>query len=693
MAKKKEKNPACHIESSKIEPKLRMFANGNQEVNEIRAEFSGNIALQKGYTSKIKQVRSTNPEEVSKKIPSAAKKKDLSRPPSKIETNVFIELASTSPGKLEGEVTRSNNLVSAKVSLTKLKKIADSEDVIGIESSRMLKFTDPIVNEAYVEKAPVSKCRVLEKKYPPQHKVLIGIIDVGGFDFAHPDFLTGEGSNRKTRFLHIWDQGGDARPSPARSKKGKPAIEKNKKFDYGAEFLAEDLNRAIRNAQKVGVPATSIEKQSQITTGSHGTHVSSIAAGNSGVFPHADIVAVTIALKTEDLNRRKSFYDSACLIHAVEYLLNIASEKKMAISINISLGTNGHAHDGSDVTSRWLDSELAIPGRSVCIAAGNAGQEKPLSENDLGYVMGRIHTSGKIDARGLSKDIFWNVVGNGFSDISENELEIWYAPQDRFGLMLKPPGMDWIGPILPNEYIENKQLQDGTYVSIYNDLYHFANGNNYIAVYLSPSLNRTKLIPIRAGEWQVRLIGHEIRNGYFDGWIERDDPRPLGTNGSKELWNFPSYFSENTNIDNTSISSLACANYVIAVGNYDQAKEIINITSSQGPTRDKRNKPEVIAPGTEIVAAKGFSSSDDQWISMTGTSMASPFVCGIAAWMLSLDKKLTAAQIQGIIIRTSTPLPGQDYNWKNDAGFGYINPEECLKEALSIRAKTDKTKK
>ena len=57
--------------------------------------------------------------------------------------------------------------------------------------------------------------------------VLIGIVDVGGFDFAHPDFLDEEG----TRFVRIWDQGGEGtRPSPATAP-----------FDYGAEFTKAHL--------------------------------------------------------------------------------------------------------------------------------------------------------------------------------------------------------------------------------------------------------------------------------------------------------------------------------------------------------------------------------------------------------------------------------------------------------------------
>ena len=130
---------------------------------------------------------------------------------------------------------------------------------------------------------------------------------------------------------------------------------------------------------------------------------------------------------------------------------------------------------------------------------------------------------------------------------------------------------------------------------------------------------------------------------------------------------------------------------MLAIGNCDSGKEKINVSSSQGPTRDKRKKPEVIAPGTDIIAAKGFAGPDDLWISMSGTSMASPYACGIGAWMLSLDKNLSSSQIQGIMIRTSIPLPGADYQWKDDCGFGLINPDSCLLEAKNIRTKKDLT--
>src|SRR4029079_5974165 len=95
--------------------------------------------------------------------------------------------------------------------------------------------------------------------------VLVGLIDVGGFDFAHPDFLDAAGG---TRFERIWDQGGSTRPSP--KQRGTSG------FDYGAELIKAELDHAIESAPAVGLPATLLEPQSEMSPGSHGTHVASI---------------------------------------------------------------------------------------------------------------------------------------------------------------------------------------------------------------------------------------------------------------------------------------------------------------------------------------------------------------------------------------------------------------------------------
>ncbi|MGH2608726.1 MAG: S8 family serine peptidase, partial [Tepidiformaceae bacterium] len=390
---------------------------------------------------------------------------------------------------------------------------------------------------------------------------------------------------------------------------------------------------------------------------------------------------------------RKSFYDSTRIAHAVDYLLNVAHELgDIPIAINISLGTNGHAHDGSAAICRWIDSSLSVPGRAVCVAAGNAGQEVAAFEGDHGYVMGRIHTSGRVASRDLVTDIDWVVVGNGIADISENELEIWYSPQDRFTVSIRPPGMDWIGPIEPRQFIENQQLRDGSFVSIYNELYHPANGANYISIFLSPMLTPDGAVGVAAGTWTVRLHGQEVRDGSYHGWIERDDPRRIGRLGPREAWVFPSFFGTRSNVDNSSVSSLACGQRIVSVANLDDIRERINITSSQGPTRDGRSKPDVAAPGTDIVAARGFSTEDgEQWVSMSGTSMASPYVTGVTGLMLAVQPRLAAAQIEGILRRTSRPLPGGTFAWVTDAGFGRIDPAACLHEAARLLEREDRT--
>lgn len=703
MAKTKERKtttPLLGKDVRKVHPKLRMFANGRLGVNTARADFSSCI-------------RTTAKPQTESPIDNLADRLTDETPPmpkkmrtvtSGIEGNVFIErigdlddqrdqgarriVATSADHKRQRRRERAKNakpdprrgrLSTRTVRLDEIQKLAEDDAIAFIELGEPLVAPTPVVHDAGRDKPTVK-----ERNFGAAggKNVLIGIIDVQGFDFAHPDFLD---ASNVTRFERIWDQGGETHEPPGG-------------FDYGAEITKEDMKAAMEASQQFGLPATDLEPQSQMALASHGTHVASIAAGNRGVCRNAYLAGVLIDLPREDRDRRRSLYDSTRLAHAVDYLLGVAEDlcdkdddlDELPVSINISLGTNGHAHDASSAVSRWIDSALSLPGRSVCVAAGNAGQEAPQDEDDLGFIMGRIHSSGRIPARGLAADLEWIVVGNGLEDVSENELEIWYSPADRFGVQLRPPGMDWTRIIEPGQFIENHRLDDGTFLSVYNELYHPANGANYIAIYISPFLSETDIKGARAGLWRVRLHGIEVRDGHYHAWIERDDPRRIGRNPDSRLWRFPSFFSEASNVDDSSVSSLACGQRVVSVANHDAARGRINITSSQGPTRDGRFKPDVAADGTEIRAARGFDP-DTAWVRMSGTSMASPLVAGVIGLMLGKNPKLTAAQIGGIIQRTSRPLPGGDFDWKNDAGYGVIDPAACIGEARALHRRKELT--
>lgn len=717
--------------SFRLHPKLRTIRNCGADVNSLRSETSSIVATTAlTATTPITQIQQQQPylkagfafqdlalganilESLAPKsrverprLKRRRKLKDV-KPATNSFVNVFVELMRTGDGdhvstkvigKLEAlakqgaanalqqrsQVLVRRNFVSASVPVSALKELERNPDIAFIHPSEPLTFDRPqVVRDGGPAPAPR---RVGDDALQTLHKqgegIIIGIIDVGGFDFAHEDFRDAQGN---TRFLSIWDQGGDSRKPPSANRKSR--------FDYGSELTAKLMNAAIA-AEKAGdFPATYVEQQSQSIEGSHGTHVTSIAAGNAGVCPEADIAAVLISVPTPSdprVARRTTFTDTTRIVDAVEYLLEIAEREKKPISINISLGTNGAAHDGSNGVSRWLDALLATPGRAISIAAGNAGQEKAERDDDLGFVMGRIHASGRIAASGLAIDLEWSVIGSGFLDMSENELEIWYGAQDRLTVMLKPPGVsEWI-TVKPCEFVENRRLPSGTTVSIYNELYHPTNGANYAAIYLSPNLDRQNPRGVAPGIWTVRLVGDEIRDGRFNCWIERDDPIDVGSYKGVRLMRFPSFFSEKSNVDSHSISSLACGQRVIAVANLDEVRQRINISSSQGPTRDDRTKPEVAAPGTDIVAAKGFSSDDKRWISMTGTSMASPYVTGVVGLMLAANPSLTSAQCAGILKRTARPLPGGSYAWSNDAGFGVIDAAAAVHDARNFSDRSE----
>ena len=137
--------------------------------------------------------------------------------------------------------------------------------------------------------------------------------------------------------------------------------------------------------------------------------------------------------------------------------------------------------------------------------------------------------------------------------------------------------------------------------------------------------------------------------------------------GPKESWRFPSFFSEASNVDNSSVGSLACGRRVISVANLHEAEERVHITSSQGPTRDDRNKPELLAPGTDIVAANGFAGPSDAWIGMTGTSMASPHIAGAAALLYQAGQR-TPLEVKATLINTT-----DNYGWDSASGWGYVN--------------------
>jgi serine protease AprX len=99
-------------------------------------------------------------------------------------------------------------------------------------------------------------------------------------------------------------------------------------------------------------------------------------------------------------------------------------------------------------------------------------------------------------------------------------------------------------------------------------------------------------------------------------------------------------------------------------------------SSSRGPTEDGRVKPDLCAPGYEILAAKANSTG---YTRMTGTSMACPFVAGVAALVLQADPSLSPEQVKTILKETAVHFGTEGEN--NDFGAGRLDAYAAIARA------------
>jgi subtilisin family serine protease len=446
--------------------------------------------------------------------------------------------------------------------------------------------------------------------------VIVGVVDYD-IDFMHNNFRNSDGT---TRLLYLWDQGGSRNPnSPAG-------------FGYGREFNADTINEAIRSDDPYQYLAYPPGGRS------HGTHVMDIAAGNgqatgrSGVAPAADLIFVHIY--GGDVAREESFGNSRTLLEAVDYIFTKAAELGKSAVVNLSLGTHGGPHDGSTLAEQGFDALLKEPGRAIVIAAGNSWEH-------------RSHASRQLEP-GESRILGWSIQPG---DSTDNELEVWYSGEQRLEVTLISPGGSRIGPAMPGTtvLVQRSGERVGSIISRLGDP---NNGDNQVNILLDPGLPN--------GIWQVELRAVGTGSLQFHSWIERDD---YGQSSFVPADEDPAF----------TIGSISCGRDTIVVGSYNATIPMRDISyfSSQGPTRDGKQKPEVSAPGHDILAANSLTQGVTR---KSGTSMAAPHVTGlIALLMQAANRKLTIAEIRDAVMSTARNSPPAGVQWDPRYGRGRVD--------------------
>jgi subtilisin family serine protease len=473
---------------------------------------------------------------------------------------------------------------------------------------------------------------------------LVAIYD-SGVDLENPDFIEAGGRHR---VLAVWDQ----------------TVSGNAPAGFGYGFHCDSI--AVRN-RAAGVAAACPQRD---FTG-HGTHVAGTAAGSgratgnnepayrfTGVAPGADLIVVK--------GGNGLFFENN-IIDGLHWIRQVAAQLGRPVVVNLSLGGQFGAHDGTRLYERIID-ELSGPGYIAVISAGNNGANR----NTTPVLQGRL-----IHGRGFAVTGTTTTFELGLAEHPiagelcaghVTQMSVWYGAADRFRLEVERP--------------------DGTVVAAS----HGAQAN-------VPHPNGRVVINNATG-------GADPRNGDFEGlividgcgtgsgrplpgtWRVRATPTAPGSGGPIDVWVTQSSHGSpavpmfgGAGFDNrfvvaspgnatraitvAAFATRMCWPSIATTGQicYVQREQIGDLArfSSGGPRRDGFAKPEIAAPGIGIGSSRSRDANynsnlvlpDGVHVINQGTSMAAPHVTGAVAILFQARPGLTPEDAKDALRRSA----------------------------------------
>ena len=481
--------------------------------------------------------------------------------------------------------------------------------------------------------------------------VLIGFIDTG-IDYTNPLFQNPDGT---TRISSIWDQSlpedRDILPP------GVPDRYPGSGASYGTEYTREQINAALASDTPLAlVPSTD--------TNGHGTFLAGIAAGGSlpaqdftGAAPESELVVVKLKPAKQYLRdfylvrSDAEAYQENDIMMGIKYLRVEAYRLKKPMVILLGLGSNLGSHEGTSPLSSVVQDASRFLGRAAVIAAGNE--------------TGRAHHHFGTIPSGQEWDDVEIRVGpeesaRGFS------LELWASTADTYSVGFVSPSGEIISriPIIARNETSIPFLLEPTVITVNYQLIESGAGKQLIFMRFRNPV---------AGIWKVRVYNTQYFTGEFHMWLPSE-----GLVSDETVFLRPTPDTTITLPGNTAAP--------ITVGAYNHLNNSIYIHSSRGFTPSGIVKPELAAPGVNVMGPSvgRRAGGSVPMTTRSGTSVAAAHVAGAVAslfgWGIVESNQITMSQasVKSYLIRGARRNPALRYP-NEEWGYGALDLYETFR--------------
>ena len=474
--------------------------------------------------------------------------------------------------------------------------------------------------------------------------VIVGFVDTG-INYTDSLFRNADGS---TRIIGIWDQTNNSDNS------NNIENETAKPFSafsalYGTQYTAEEINLALNSDNPASIVPTRDEN-------GHGTFLASIAAGNrderagfSGAAPQASIAMVKLKPAKQYLRDFYLIQDGAeayqenDIMMGVSYLYFLARKYSMPLVVCIPLGTNMGSHMGMSRLGQYLNQVSLSNGSAVITAAGNETGARhhfrAVMDADTDEVTAELRV-GEREA--------------GFS------MELWAENMGAYTVGFISPTGEVAREISVPLRGENTVsfLLEQTQITVYTQIADVSSGSQFIFMRFENPMS---------GIWRILIRNSLDIRETFHIWL------PVRGFISDET-----YFLRPD--PDTTITDPGNARYPITVTAYDHTKNSIYIHASRGYSLSGRIKPDLAAPGVNIL---GASVSGRRLTRMSGTSVSAAHLAGAAAILLNWGvlnanyPYLNTPVLKSIFVRGAQRNPALTYP-NREFGYGTLNLYEAF---------------